>query len=109
MDAWLCPDCTEREHKYNPALTDDYDPETGDGFIEFSKTPCYVCGNKLHGSRYRFRQWGDEMPRPLTLPCVECGEPVDADIHAEELGFCLDCSNAYFDHSDEEETEKENN
>jgi uncharacterized protein YwgA len=45
----------------------------------------------------------------LTLPCVECGESVDADIHAEELGFCLDCSNAYFDHSDEEETEKENN
>jgi hypothetical protein len=36
------------------------------------------------------------------LPCNECGEPVNADIHAEELGMCLDCSNAYFTHADEE-------
>jgi hypothetical protein len=27
---------------------------------------------------------------------------VDADIHAEELGFCVPCQHAYFDHSDED-------
>jgi hypothetical protein len=32
-----------------------------------------------------------------TLPCNTCGEPVDKDIHAEELGFCVDCSYNYFD------------
>lgn len=37
-----------------------------------------------------------------TLPCVECGTPVKADIHAEELGMCIPCSNAYYDHSEEE-------
>lgn len=37
-----------------------------------------------------------------TLPCDECGVPVDADIHAEELGMCVECSNEYYDHSDEE-------
>ncbi len=37
-----------------------------------------------------------------TLPCNECGDPVNADIHAEELGMCIDCSNAYFTHEDEE-------
>lgn len=37
-----------------------------------------------------------------TLPCNECGEPVNAEIHAEELGMCIECSNAYFTHNDEE-------
>jgi hypothetical protein len=36
-----------------------------------------------------------------TKPCQTCGTPVDADIHAEELGFCVPCQHAYFDHSDE--------
>ena len=36
------------------------------------------------------------------LPCNTCGDPVNADIHAEELGMCIDCSNAYFTHEDEE-------
>jgi hypothetical protein len=40
-----------------------------------------------------------------TLPCNECGDPVNADIHAEELGMCIECSNAYFTHADEEEVE----
>ncbi len=34
-------------------------------------------------------------------PCDTCGVLIDADIHAEELGFCVDCSNAYFSHEDE--------
>jgi len=35
------------------------------------------------------------------IPCQrysECGTMVDEDIWHEELGFCLDCSNLYFDH-----------
>jgi hypothetical protein len=39
------------------------------------------------------------------LPCNVCGDPINAEIHAEELGMCLDCSNAYFTHEDEEEVE----
>ena len=29
--------------------------------------------------------------------CEKCGEPVKADIHAEELGFCVECQHAYFE------------
>ena len=36
------------------------------------------------------------------LPCEKCGDPVEESIHAEELGFCVDCQHEYFDHSDEE-------
>jgi hypothetical protein len=39
-------------------------------------------------------------------PCVECGVMVDADIHAEELGFCIPCQHEYFSHEDEEESVK---
>lgn len=31
-------------------------------------------------------------------PCRDCGAPVDAEIWAEELEFCLDCSNDYWEH-----------
>ena len=34
-------------------------------------------------------------------PCNYCGTPIDSDIHEEELGMCLDCSNAYWSHNDE--------
>ena len=33
-------------------------------------------------------------------PCDKCGEKIQADIHAEELGMCVDCSNAYFSHEE---------
>lgn len=36
------------------------------------------------------------MKTPNTLPCTECGWAVDADIHAEELGMCVECSYEYF-------------
>lgn len=36
-------------------------------------------------------------------PCDTCGVMIDADIHAEELGMCVECSNEYFSHDDEEE------
>jgi hypothetical protein len=38
------------------------------------------------------------MNQQDTRPCVECGAPVPADIHGEELGFCLPCSNDYWGH-----------
>jgi hypothetical protein len=34
------------------------------------------------------------------LPCDKCGDKIDADIHAEELGMCVDCSNEYFSHEE---------
>lgn len=32
------------------------------------------------------------------VPCDRCGVGVEADTHAEEMGFCLECSNAFWDH-----------
>ena len=34
------------------------------------------------------------------LPCEKCGDKVNADIHAEEFGMCVDCHTKYFDHDD---------
>jgi len=30
-------------------------------------------------------------------PCVECGERVEREIAIEELGYCVSCSNDYFE------------
>ena len=30
-------------------------------------------------------------------PCDSCELLINSEIHAEELGLCLDCSDAYFD------------
>lgn len=30
------------------------------------------------------------------IPCDNCQTPVDSEVHAEELGLCVECSNAYF-------------
>ena len=38
-----------------------------------------------------------------TRPCKDCQTPVDHDIWFEELGMCVDCSNVYFTHDDEDE------
>jgi hypothetical protein len=38
-----------------------------------------------------------------TKPCDHCGVPIDSDIHTEELGMCLDCSNKYWGHEGEDE------
>lgn len=100
VEAWLCPDCTVVASNYATSLTDDFDFTTEDGVTHFSKTPCALCHSPLAGERYRFAQWLNETEP--TLPCVTCGTPVPADIHAEELGFCQPCQADYFDHSDEE-------
>jgi hypothetical protein len=39
---------------------------------------------------------GEEMK-----PCKYCGSLLKADVHEAEMGMCLDCSNAYFDHDHE--------
>jgi hypothetical protein len=36
-----------------------------------------------------------------TTPCNIFGIAVDTDIHAEELGMCVDYSNELFTHADE--------
>ena len=30
--------------------------------------------------------------------CVECGVMMPSDVHAEELGMCLECSNRFWEH-----------
>ena len=51
------------------------------------------------------RRWSHDEPVGTGLftftqykGCDKCGEPVKADIHTEELGMCVECSNKYFDH-----------
>ena len=55
------------------------------------------------------RRWSHDEPTGTGLftfailrSCDKCGEPIDKDIHAEELGMCIECSNKYFDHEEEE-------
>ena len=58
------------------------------------------------------RRWSHDEPTgtglftftiiPQEAECDKCGELIDKDIHAEELGMCVECSNRYFDHEEEE-------
>jgi len=41
---------------------------------------------------------GNEMMMIELTPCDVCGDLMSADVHAEELGMCLECSNLYFSH-----------
>jgi hypothetical protein len=34
---------------------------------------------------------------------VWCDVPIDEDVWHEEMGMCVDCSNDWYDHDDEEE------
>ena len=34
-------------------------------------------------------------------PCDVCKVPISTDIHAEELGMCIECSTDYFNHKGE--------
>jgi hypothetical protein len=56
-------------------------------------TPLILCG--FH-NRYVAKE-AYEM-----TPCDKCGTLVKSDTHAEEIGLCLDCSNDYFDHTEED-------
>lgn len=37
----------------------------------------------------------------IMKPCNYCEAPIDPEIHEAELGMCVDCSNAYYDHDHE--------
>ena len=41
-----------------------------------------------------------------TRRCVKCPTEVEHDVWFEELGMCVECSNEYFTHDDEEREEK---
>jgi hypothetical protein len=63
----------------------------------------YLEDNKLTAKR-----WSHDEPMGTGLftfshhkGCDKCGEPVQGLIHAEEMGMCIECSNAYFTHEDE--------
>jgi hypothetical protein len=63
----------------------------------------------LENGELTARRWSHDEPVGTGLftfsilkGCDKCGEPIEKDIHAEELGMCVECSHAYFDHSDEE-------
>jgi hypothetical protein len=58
----------------------------------FDCTPfCNVCEGE---QEYQYTE---------TLPCRDCQIPVDTDIWFEELEMCVDCSNKFYTHEDEEE------
>jgi len=37
-----------------------------------------------------------------TAQCIICSRWIDADVHAEELGMCVECSNEYFSYLEHE-------
>lgn len=39
---------------------------------------------------------------PEQTPCDTCGTLIATDVHKEELGFCLTCSDKYWNHEDEQ-------
>jgi hypothetical protein len=63
----------------------------------------------LEGNDLTARRWSHDEPVgtgiftfDILKGCDKCGDLIQKDIHAEELGMCVECSHAYFDHSDEE-------
>lgn len=48
---------------------------------------------------------GEDYFEHIAPHCVECAlVRVERDIYEEELGMCVECSNAYYTHEDEEVT-----
>jgi hypothetical protein len=41
---------------------------------------------------------GGQFIKDTSKPCVQCGTPVEFHTHRTELGFCLECSNKYWNH-----------
>lgn len=71
----------------------------GDFSLEFEFDPEENVFNVIRRSH---DEYGALFTFEPMLGCDKCGEPINAEIHAEELGMCLECSNAYFNHEDEE-------
>jgi hypothetical protein len=83
-----------------------YKPKTTDIEVTasgFHRLPC----DGRHDHSYHFymyytkreivQMWKRE--HPALKDCNDCGTPIDADVHAEELGMCLECSNDYWGHT----------
>jgi hypothetical protein len=76
--------------------------ENGDFTIRYSLTE----GNKtLTATRYSHDEpvgTGLFTFEAVTeLPCVECGDPVNAYVYTDELGLCVPCSNDYWSHGED--------
>jgi len=63
----------------------------------------------LENGELTARRWSHDEPVGTGLftfthyrECDKCNTPIKADIHKEELGMCVECSHAYFDHEEEE-------
>jgi hypothetical protein len=67
------------------------------GYAEHDRTGAYVSPCCKNGPEMYI-----DVRQLETTPCDECGTPIDTDIHAEELGMCVKCSNKYYDHDGEE-------
>jgi hypothetical protein len=62
----------------------------------------------LEGNELTARRWSHDEPVgtgiftfDILKGCDKCGELIQKDIHAEELGMCIECSNAYFNHEED--------
>jgi hypothetical protein len=62
----------------------------------------------LEGNELTARRWSHDEPTGTGLftfthylECEKCNVPVKADIHKEELGMCVECSNDYFDNKED--------
>ena len=51
----------------------------------------------LRAASKQDNQIGDK----LMTPCDICGVKIDTDIHAEEMGLCVECSTEWWAHSDD--------
>jgi len=67
-----------------------------------SVCPNYTVSEDADGQlviHTNMREIADDTYLDLQMtPCDECGVRIDSDIHKEELGMCVECSNKYFDH-----------
>jgi hypothetical protein len=62
----------------------------------------------LENGELTARRWSHDEPTGTGLftfshyrECDKCNTPIKADIHTEELGMCVECSHAYFNHEGE--------
>jgi hypothetical protein len=61
------------------------------------ETPWYLCG--FHTSQLSSALIKKIQEAQISYtPCDECGQLIETWVHEEELGMCLECSNAYFTH-----------
>jgi hypothetical protein len=81
------------------AVTASWQLHQGDTFTaegHLNITPCNLtegAASTVELEAYNYAR----IEEPLT-PCNVCGTMIPTDIHREELGFCVDCSNDYFNH-----------